>query len=209
MVFKRQIISLVILMFALVVFNTYTAAQGTSSTDKPNSVKRDGKRGKHGRREMRGKRGRHGKRGQRGRRGRRGSRRGGNRALRGITLNDSQKTQLQTLFQSSRANRKKGQNTELRKLMMARRSGLATEAQKKQLTDTLNQRRAARKANRAKMSDSIRSVLTAEQQVQYDKNIADGKKHMKDRKKRREERMKRHKERRKKREESKSSQEDG
>jgi len=205
MAFKSKVISLITLMFAVVVFSTFVAAQETPSTDKPDSAQRDGKRGMHGRRGMRGRRGKDGRRGPR---GRRGGRRG-NRALRGITLSDSQKTQLQTLFQSNRKNSQRGQNTELRKLMRAKRSGLATAAQEKQLTDMLSQMRAQRKANREKMSDSIRSILTAEQQAQFDKNIADGKKRMEERKKRHDERRKRHMERRKEGKAAGSSQEDG
>ena len=185
MSFRRKLISVLALTFILVAFNVVATAQETPSADKPDAMRKDGKRGKQGRKGMRGKRGREGRHGKRGRRGRRG----GNRALRGITLNDGQKQQLQTLFKSKRGE-KRPQNEEFRELARAKRSGLATEAQTKRFNELRESMRANRKAEREKMSQSIRSILTPEQQTQYDKNIAEGKARMEERKKRHEERKK-------------------
>ena len=84
MTLRRKFISIISLAFVVFALSAVSFGQETpATTDKPDSVKKDGKRGKYKRK------GRHGKRGRKGMRGRRG-RRGGS-ALRGITLNDSQK----------------------------------------------------------------------------------------------------------------------
>jgi len=166
------IFALAVAVFAM---STVSFGQETPApSDKPDSVKKDGKRGKHGRRGKRGK----------------GGRRGGG-ALKGITLNDSQKQQMQTLFQSNRGNRgdrKSAGNEEVRNLMRLKRSGLATSAQEAQLKEYMEKRNSERTAARTKMDQSIRSILTAEQQQQYDKNLAERKQKMEQRKNMRKER---------------------
>ena len=175
MTLGRKFISIITLTFVVFALSTVSFGQETPApTDKSDAVKKDGKRGKHGRK---GKRGRGGRKGMRGRGGRRG---GG--ALRGITLNDSQKQQLQTLFQSNRGNRRSGGNDEARNLMRLKRSGLATSAQEAQLKGITEKRRSERAVARTKMDQSIRSILTAEQQQQYDKNLAERKQKMEGRK---------------------------
>ena len=63
-----------------------------------------------------------------------------------------------------------------------REAGLATAAQEAQLKEYADKRRAERKAAMEKMDQSIRSILTAEQQQQYDKNLAERKQRMEKRK---------------------------
>ena len=175
----RKLLFIFALAIAVFAMSTVSFGQETPApTDKPDSVKKDGKRGKHGRR------------GRRGKGGRKGMRNGGG-ALRGITLNDSQKQQLQTLFQSNRGNRgdrRSGGNDAVRNLMRLKRSGLATAAQEAQLKESMDKRKSERDAVRAKMDQSIRSILTAEQQQQYDKNLAERKQKMEQRKNMRKER---------------------
>ena len=178
MTLKRKFISIISVTLAIFALSMVSFGQDTPpTTDGPDSVKKDGKRGKCGRKGKGGKRGRKGMR--------RGGRRGGGSALRGITLTDSQKQQLQTLFQSNRGERRKGpKNNEARELMRLKRSGLATTAQEAQLKQMHEQKKAERDSKRKQMDQSIRSILTSEQQVQYDKNLAERKQKMEQRKKR-------------------------
>jgi len=193
MSFGRKLISVFALASVFTAFSIVVPAQDTPKPDKPDAMRKDGKRGKQGRKGMRGRGGRQGKPGMRGR----GGRMGGNPALKGITLSDSQKTQLQSLFKSNRGE-KRPQNDELRELMMAKRSGLATSAQEARLKSIHEEMMTARKTDQEKMNQSIRSILTPEQQTTYDKNIAEGKQRMEERKKKMEEHRKMRKERKEK-----------
>ncbi|NNE98589.1 MAG: hypothetical protein HKN25_06180 [Pyrinomonadaceae bacterium] len=181
MTFGRKFISIVTIALAVVALSTVSFGQETpATTEKPDSVKKDGKRSKYGRRGMHRKGGK---------RGYRRGRRGGRSALRGITLSDSQKQQMQTLLQSKRGERRPSAgNEEMRKLMGLKRSGLATSAQEAELKTMMDKRKAERDAARKQMDASIRSILTAEQQEQYDKNLAERKQMMEKRKSMRKER---------------------
>lgn len=176
MTLRRKFISLISITVAVLALSVVSFGQETpSTTDKPDSVKKEGKRGKYGRK------------GKGGKRGRKGMRRGGG-ALRGITLSDSQKQQLQTLFRENRGKRRSPMSDEYRELIRLKRGGLATAAQEAQLKEMHDKKKAERAAARQKMDQSIRSILTADQQQQYDKNLAERKQKMEQRKNRRMER---------------------
>ncbi len=177
----RKLFTTFVLAFAFVGLNTVASAQDTPKPERSDSMRREGRGGKEMRRGMRGGGRDHGrKRGGRGR---------GMQGLRGITLNDSQKQKIQALFQAKRTE-KQPPSDEIRELMMAKRNGLLTTAQEQRLQTIRTERMAARKAEMDKMNASIRSILTAEQQTQYDKNLAEAKQRMEERKTRMEEHKK-------------------
>ncbi len=190
----RKLFTTFVLAFAFVALNTVVSAQETPKPERSDLMKREGRGGKEMRRGMRGGGRDHGRK--RGGRGMRGGRGGGMQGLRGITLNDSQKQKMQTLFQSKRSE-KQPPSDEIRNLMMAKRSGLLTTAQEQRLKSIHTERMAERKAEMDKMNASVRSILTADQQTQYDKNQAESKQRMEERKTRMEEHKKKRMENRK------------
>jgi len=133
--------------------------------------------------EHRGHDGAKGQRGERGARGERGERRGPQAfLLRGITLTDAQKAQLEQVIA-----RKKPTEAE-RKQLQAQREEMRALRQKGD-TAALRTKFAALRARMEQERDrdlaAIRGVLTAEQQKQFDANLADAKKRQAERGERR------------------------
>ena len=99
--------------------------------------------------------------------------------LQGITLTDAQKTQFATLRQSERERMKAGREsskTELAAIREARQRGdtAAARAQMQKL-------RQAKAQTREQHLTAVRNILTAEQRVQLDKNLAERKERVKER----------------------------
>ncbi|MEZ5346395.1 MAG: Spy/CpxP family protein refolding chaperone [Pyrinomonadaceae bacterium] len=203
MSFGRKLTSTLTLALALAMLSVFTYAQDSSQPkrpDRPDAMRKDGPGDKRGMRRMRGKQGRKGMRGRQGQRGRRG---GMGMAFRDLNLSDSQKLQVQKLMETQRENGK-AKSEEMRKLMMAQRSGLLTEAQKAQIETYRNQR----KADAEKFHQSFLGILNAEQKQKVEARKAEREKRMQEMKTRMEERKKRFEERRKERTEKSNSQED-
>lgn len=119
-------------------------------------------------------------RGEQGDRGGRGWGRGGPRGgpegflLRGITLTDAQKQKVQQLHESDRAQMEKSRDqfrSRMDSARAARQRGDSTKA--KALFDAMRKDMDARRDQHA---SQIRSILTAEQQKQFDANLAEAKK---------------------------------
>ena len=91
--------------------------------------------------------------------------------LRGITLSDAQKAYLDTLREHDRAameqNREQNQAV-MEKIRAARESGDTATANR-----LMGEQRAKMDAQRDKQAAAIRSILTNEQQAQFDKNLAE------------------------------------
>lgn len=109
--------------------------------------------------------------GERAKRGVRGERDGAGFLLRGITLTEAQRTQLQALRQSERA------GNEARREQMKKVFDEARAARERGDTAAA---RAIMQRNRQQMTQAreqhiaaIRNVLTAEQRVQFDRNVAE------------------------------------
>jgi protein CpxP len=106
----------------------------------------------------------------------RGGRRGGGEGflLRGITLTEAQKTQLQTLREQDRAqmaSRRDEFQKEREQLRALREKG-DTVAMRR----AMEQRRAVMEQERARRTAALRNLLTAEQRVTFDKNVEEAKK---------------------------------
>ncbi len=199
----RKLLSVFVLAFAMVVFDTGAGAQEAPKADKPDAAKRDGmrrnlmERRMRGQRGERGMRGRHGRKGRGGMHGRRGGmRRGPGMMFRGLNLTDAQKMQVQALMEKQRMG---GQSNaeEMRKLMMARRSGLLTKAQEARIAEMQNQRKAAGE----QFKQSFLGILNPEQRKKVEEREAHHKKMMEAHKMRMEEHKKRMEEHKKRMEE--------
>jgi periplasmic protein CpxP/Spy len=109
-----------------------------------------------------------------GARGDRGDRRGGEGfLLRGITLTDAQKTQVQTLREQDRAQMesRRDQFQKEREEVKALRQKGDTAAIRARMTA----RRAQMDQERDRRAATVRNILTAEQRVTFDKNVAEAK----------------------------------
>lgn len=95
--------------------------------------------------------------------------------LRGIKLTDAQKAQLKTIFQNDREQRRANRpdSAAMAQLRAARQRGdtAAVRAQRQQL-------RASMEKNREQHIAQIRAILTADQQKQFDANLAEMKQRM-------------------------------
>ena len=91
--------------------------------------------------------------------------------LRGITLTDAQKATLETLRQSDREamEQNREQNQALfEQIRTARQSGDTATANR-----LMREQRTKMDAQRDKHAAAVRAILSAEQQVQFDKNVAE------------------------------------
>ncbi len=206
MSFGRKLTSVLTLALGLALFGSIAMAQDSPPPDRPNrpdrpgSMNRGGEMGGRGDQRMRGKQG---KRGRQGKRGQRGGRGGMGMAFRDLNLSDSQKLQVQKLMETQRESGK-AKGEDMRKLMMAQRSGLLTEAQKAQLEAHKTQR----KADAEKFQQSFLGILNAEQKQKVEARKAERQKRMDEMKTRMEGRKKRMEERRTEKKEKSTSQED-
>jgi glutaredoxin-related protein len=95
--------------------------------------------------------------------------------LRGIELSDAQKASLQTLRENERTameqNREQGRAV-FDQINAARQSGDTATANR-----LMRDQRAKMEAQRDKQAAAIRALLTADQQVQFDKNVTEMKEH--------------------------------
>ncbi len=96
--------------------------------------------------------------------------------FRGLNLTDAQKTQIQGIMQANKPSAEIRQ--ELRTLMMAKRSGLATAAQEERLTAI----KAQAKTKGQGIHEQMLAVLTAEQKAQLETRKTEMKQHMQERK---------------------------
>ena len=175
MSFGRKIMSVFTLAIAIIGFNTFATAQDTTNQDKE-SVERSERKGRFGK---------EGKRGKRGKRGRRGMRRdrGLNRMLSKLDLTDAQKSQIQTIRETQRVSNQPTRE-EAKTLMMKRRDGSITEAEKARLGDIKTEMRNSAKQTK----NSILALLTPEQTQKIEQMKADRKQRMQERRERRQQR---------------------
>jgi protein CpxP len=141
---KSRFLSILTVVFAGLVFSTFTFAQDSkATTPAPEKDKAD--------RQWNGKHGDHAK-GE----GRRG---GGDmmRMFEGLNLTDAQKTQIHSILDANKPNRE-----EMRALWEAKKNGTLTAEQQTRL-DTLHQQM---KANMKSTHEQILNVLTPEQKAQ-------------------------------------------
>ncbi|MCB1025870.1 MAG: hypothetical protein KDB79_15855, partial [Acidobacteria bacterium] len=126
MSFGRKLVSGFTLAISIGVLTTISIAQDAPRPDRPDRPDRPGamrgerKQGMRGGGKMRGN-----QRGMRRMRGNMARRGGMGMQFRDLNLSDSQKLQVQKLMETQRANGK-SKSEEMRKLMMAQRSGLLT-----------------------------------------------------------------------------------
>jgi len=158
-------------MFAVSMFTTVAIAQETTGSDK-NQVERTDKKKRMGR--GRGFRGDHGKRGGRSAR---------LRGLRRLDLSDVQKSQIKTIYETSR-NSQQPFREEARSLHMKRKDGTATESDIQRMQELRSQRKEAVK----QLEISILALLTPDQVQQLDTMKAERKQRMEERRQRRMER---------------------
>jgi hypothetical protein len=94
--------------------------------------------------------------------------------LRGITLTDAQKATLQTIRETDRAAMEQNREGQalFEQIRAARESGDTATANR-----LMRDQRAKMDAQRDKQAAAIRAILTADQQVQFDKNVAEMKEH--------------------------------
>ena len=151
----RKLMSALTLTVAVFALSTFVSAQETTSPEKSDSVKKEKKKGKYGRKGMRGKRGR------------------GMRGFRSLNLDENQMQQFRALMEKHRSETE-GSRKEMREIMMARRSGLMTEAQGARLKELRDQR----KADRQKFEQSFMTILNDEQRQKYEAQKAERKKRM-------------------------------
>ena len=136
---------------------------------------RDSARAKAGQHEGKGQRGERGERGARGQRGQRGH----GFLLRGITLSDAQKQQLQQL--------REGQRVQHQQSREALKTNFAAARTARQKGDTATARaemqkvRTAMEQQRERQASALRGILTSEQRVQFDKNLAEAKQRQQER----------------------------
>lgn len=174
MSFGRKIMSVLTLAIAIVALNSFAIAQDTpTDKDKKSVEKRQRKQGRFGKE---GKRGRHGRRGMRRGRGARGLVRGLSR----VNLTDAQKSQVKTLLQTQRTGNKPLRE-EARTLMMKRRDGTITEADKTRLGEI----RTEMKNSSVQTKNSILGLLTPEQTQKLEQMKAERQRRMEERRQRR------------------------
>ena len=175
MSFGRKIMSVFTLAIAIIGFNTFATAQDTTDQDKE-SVERSERKGRFAK---------EGKRGKRGKRGRRGMRRdrGLQRMLSKLDLTDSQKSQIETIRGTQRTGNQPTRE-EAKSLMMKRRDGSITEAEKTRLGDIKNEMRNSAEQTK----NTILALLTPEQTQKLEQMKAERKQRMEERRQMREQR---------------------
>lgn len=172
MSFKNKLFSAFTLLFAIVAFTTFVAAQDKPDGPPPAGEGRMDKR--FGERKMGGKRFGEGRRG--------GGPHGDRmfmRALRDIELTEAQQTQIKALMDSHRASFAP-QMDEIRSLIQKKRDGSITEAETARLTDIHNQR----KASSEQLRNTILGLLTPDQLTKLEQLKAERKLRMEERKQR-------------------------
>lgn len=148
---KRNIITFITIVFALVAFSVVVVAQDSPEAPK-DGAERTKKDGRMGGRKFAGEKGRSGKRGFRGRRG------GMIRGLSKLDLSEPQRSQIKTMIETH----KNGQmpfHEEMRGLKMKMRDGSATEGDKTRFDEL----RAASRESAEQLKTSILGILTPEQ----------------------------------------------
>lgn len=178
MSFGRKIVSVITLAIAIAGLNTLAIAQDETPKDKDKSSveKRQRKQGRLGKEGKRGRHGRHARRGMRRGRGARGLVRGLSR----VDLTDAQKSQVKTLLQSQRTGNQPLRE-EMRTLMMKRRDGTITEADKTRLGEIRTEMRNSAEQTK----NSILGLLTPEQTQRLEQMKAERRQRMEERRQRR------------------------
>lgn len=157
MSFRKFLVSTSALALALFVSTTFVSAQEVTSTTSTDKVEKVEKRG-YGRGDKKGRgfgRG-HGKFGRHGMGGKGGM-------LRGIELTDAQKEQFKAIREANKPSAELRE--EMKTIMMAKRDGTITDAQKARMESF----RADRKLKAEAMKAQIDAILTLEQKEQIEK----------------------------------------
>ena len=154
MSFRKYLVSLSALGLALVVSTAVVNAQEVTSTDKVEKVEKRERGFGHGDKgrgfgRKHGKFGRHGKGGMRG-------------MFRGIELTEVQKAQFKSIHEANKPSAELRE--EMRAIMIAKRDGTITEAQKARMESF----RADRKAKAESIKAQIDAILTPEQKQQIE-----------------------------------------
>lgn len=153
MSFRKFLVSTSALALALFVSTSVVSAQEVTTTDKTEKVEKHGYG--HGDKKGRGFGRNHGKAGHRGM--------GGKRAMfRGLELTEAQKEQFKAMREANKPSAELRE--EMKTIMMAKRDGTITEAQKARM-ETF---RADRKVKAGAMKAQIDAILTPEQKQQIE-----------------------------------------
>ncbi len=173
---NRKFFTAMTLAIAVFALSTIVSAQDSTKTDAPTPPVKEGKMGKRGgkgmNREFRGegKSGRHGEK-------------SFLRSFRGIELTETQKTQIKSIMETNKTTFQ-GRHEQMKSLMMKRRDGSLTEADKAQLEQFKNERKAA--AEQIKIT--VMALLTPEQTAKLTQMKAEREQRKLERKQRWEER---------------------
>ena len=94
--------------------------------------------------------------------------------LRGIELSDQQKQQLKEIFEQNRPEQAERGGQMREEMRKARESGDTARIRqfREQAREHMDEQREQMVARREQMNTQIRSILTQEQRVQFDKNVA-------------------------------------
>lgn len=164
---NRKFFTAITLAIAVFALSTFVSAQETK-TDKPFTKEGHmGKRGEKGIKGEYGKRGKHGKH--------RGH--GLMRSLHGVELSETQQTQIKSIFEANKSSFQT-QHEEMKGLMMKKRDGSLTDADKSRL----EQFKIERKAAAEQMDITIMALLTPEQTAKVNQMKVEREQRMQERK---------------------------